>query len=98
MKTSFPADTAAPAADDAFSRRGLLRWGLAGGAAVLGSPAFATQAPGRGGADGPAAGGTLAIGADADPIGLDPTTVTAFSSYDFTALHLYRAAALERAR
>ncbi|WP_211229485.1 ABC transporter substrate-binding protein [Nakamurella lactea] len=31
-------------------------------------------------------GGTLTIGADADPIGLDPHTTTAFSSYDFIAL------------
>lgn len=34
----------------------------------------------------PKRGGTLVIGADADPIGLDPVTLTAYSSYDFTAL------------
>src|SRR5690606_11978274 len=52
---------------------------LAGGALSL-SPLVMAQ----GGA--PKRGGTLTIGADADPIGLDPVTVTAFSSYDFTAL------------
>src|ERR671917_85059 len=31
-------------------------------------------------------GRSLTIGADADPIGLDPTTVTAFSSFDFLGL------------
>lgn len=47
---------------------------------------------GAGGASGSAdagqaqRGGTLTIGADADPIGLDPHTTTAFSSYDFIAL------------
>ena len=34
----------------------------------------------------PKRGGRLTIGADADPIGLDPITVTAFSSFDFTSL------------
>ena len=34
----------------------------------------------------PKRGGRLTIGADADPIGLDPATVTAFSSFDFTSL------------
>ncbi len=34
----------------------------------------------------PQSGGTLTIGADADPIGLNPHTTAAFSSYDFLAL------------
>ncbi|MCP8937741.1 ABC transporter substrate-binding protein [Alsobacter sp. SYSU M60028] len=34
----------------------------------------------------PKRGGRLTIGADADPIGLDPVTTAAFSSYDFTSL------------
>ena len=61
-------------------RRHLLELALTGGAmAALGPMAWAqTGAPKR--------GGTLTIGADADPIGLDPVTLTAFSSYDFTAL------------
>ena len=56
-------------------------WGSPGGALLLGSspsrPAATRNAM---------AGGTLTIGADADPIGLDPTTVTAFSSFDFIGL------------
>src|SRR5690554_3132295 len=35
---------------------------------------------------GPRSGGTLTIGADADPIGLDPVTTAAFSSSDFMTL------------
>ncbi len=35
---------------------------------------------------GPKSGGTLTIGADADPIGLDPITTAAFSSSDFMTL------------
>lgn len=66
------------AGSPALSRRNLLRLGLASGALIAGAPFFsAIQA---------AEGGTLTIGADADPIGLDPVTVTAFSSYDFIAL------------
>lgn len=34
----------------------------------------------------PRRGGTLRIGADADPIGLDPTKLAAVSSFDVTAL------------
>jgi peptide/nickel transport system substrate-binding protein len=77
--------TAGPSFDDAYdlSRRNLLRLGLMGGAMLLG-PSFAVAAGGP--SETPVAGGTLTIGADADPIGLDPTTVTAFSSYDFTGL------------
>jgi peptide/nickel transport system substrate-binding protein len=77
--------TAGPSFDDAYdlSRRNLLRLGLMGGAMLLG-PSFAIAAGGP--SETPVAGGTLTIGADADPIGLDPTTVTAFSSYDFTGL------------
>ncbi|WP_274627382.1 ABC transporter substrate-binding protein [Arvimicrobium flavum] len=63
-----------------LSRRSLLRLSLAGGALLIGAPGSAFAA------GEPKAGGTLTIGADADPIGLDPTTVTAFSSYDFTGL------------
>ena len=66
-----------------LSRRSLLRLGLLGGTMLLG-PSFARAAGGP--AETPVPGGTLTIGADADPIGLDPTTVTAFSSYDFTGL------------
>lgn len=64
----------------ALSRRSLLRLGLTGGAALL-APAMLTR-PGWA----QTAGGTLRIGADADPIGLDPTKLSAFSSFDFTAL------------
>lgn len=60
-----------------LARRSLLRLAIAGLAAGA-TPAFAQPAPKR--------GGRLTIGADADPIGLDPVTLTAFSSYDFTAL------------
>ncbi len=67
---------ASPSSGD-LARRSLLRFAVAG--PVLGAlPAFAQSAPKR--------GGRLTIGADADPIGLDPTTLAAFSSYDFTAL------------
>ena len=65
---------------DDLARRSLLRMALAGGTLMaLGPHAAAQTAP-------PKRGGTLTIGADADPIGLDPVTLTAFSSYDFTAL------------
>lgn len=74
----------APFAGDAMqlSRRSLLHFGVAGGVLALTPAAFAASHVN------PDAkrGGTLTIGADADPIGLDPTTLTAFSSYDFTAL------------
>jgi len=64
---------------DGVYRRTMLRLALAGGAL-----SFAPFAMAQGGT--PKRGGTLTIGADADPIGLDPVTVTAFSSFDFTAL------------
>jgi peptide/nickel transport system substrate-binding protein len=67
-----------------LSRRSLLRLALAGGAFAL-APSALIAAEGEG-AGAPVSGGTLTIGADADPIGLDPTTLTAFSSHDFTAL------------
>ena len=78
--SSSPAGTTAGDVYD-LSRRSLLRLGLMGGTMLLG-PSFARAAGGP--AETPVPGGTLTIGADADPIGLDPTTVTAFSSYDFT--------------
>jgi peptide/nickel transport system substrate-binding protein len=62
----------------ALSRRSLLRLGLAAGAVAAASPFM--------GAVLAAEGGTLTIGADADPIGLDPVTISAFSSFDFTSL------------
>ena len=49
----------------------MLRLALAGGALSLAPMAMA-----QGGA--PKRGGTLTIGADADPIGFDPTTLAAF--------------------
>ncbi len=61
-----------------IDRRALLRFAVAGAAAGIAPGAFAQGAPKK--------GGRLTIGADADPIGLDPGTLTAFSSYDFTAL------------
>lgn len=65
----------------ALSRRSLLRLTLAGGAMLAGPAPFAFAQ-----SDTPRRGGTLTIGADADPIGLNPTTLTAFSSFDFTSL------------
>lgn len=63
-----------------IARRDLLRLGVAA-AAMSATPAvFAQGTVGQ-----PRRGGTLVIGADADPIGFDPVTLTAFSSYDFTA-------------
>jgi len=61
-----------------LARRSLLRMALAGVAVGVGPVAFAQAAPKR--------GGRLTIGADADPIGFDPTTLSAYSSYDFTSL------------
>ena len=72
-------DAAHTPALEAVYRRTMLRLALAGGALSLAPFAMAQGAA-------PKRGGTLTIGADADPIGFDPTTVTAFSSYDFTAL------------
>jgi len=59
-------------------RRSLLQLALMG-AGLAASPSLLAQS------GVPKRGGTLTIGADADPIGLDPVTLTAFSSYDFTA-------------
>jgi len=61
-----------------LARRSVLQLAMAGTAAGMSPLAFAQGAPKR--------GGTLTIGADADPIGLDPNKLTAFSSYDFTSL------------
>lgn len=64
------------------SRRALLGLAAAGGALALSPRALAAAA-----SDAKIKrGGTLTIGADADPIGLDPKMVTAYSSYDFTSL------------
>jgi peptide/nickel transport system substrate-binding protein len=63
----------------ALARRSALRLALGVGAAGLAPRAWAQGAT-------PKRGGRLTIGADADPIGLDPITLTAFSSYDFTSL------------
>src|SRR6478752_2894121 len=68
--------------EHAPSRRNLLQLLTAGGAAFATPALWSALAHGQT----PAAGGTLTIGADADPIGLDPVTVNAFSSYDFTSL------------
>lgn len=65
--------------EHALARRSLLRLTLAGFAAGTATAAFAQSTM-------PRRGGRLTIGADADPIGLDPTTTTAYSSYDFTSL------------
>lgn len=74
--------TALPAAALTLDRRNFMRLWLAGGVMVSCPSALAASAVG----ETLKRGGTLRIGADADPIGLDPTTVTAFSSNDFTAL------------
>lgn len=71
-----------PAMAEELSRRSLLRLALTSGTVALVPGLMAGAAA----ADTPVAGGTLTIGADADPIGLDPVTLTAFSSYDFTSL------------
>jgi peptide/nickel transport system substrate-binding protein len=63
------------AASPSLDRRALLLLALAGGALGL-APAALAQS----GAGAPKRGGRLTIGADADPIGLDPVTLTAFSS------------------
>jgi len=69
----------APEGWHGIHRRTLLRAGLTSGALSLSPFALAQSSAVK-------RSGTLTIGADADPIGLDPTTVTAYSSYDFTAL------------
>ncbi|MFO1192791.1 MAG: ABC transporter substrate-binding protein [Rhodoferax sp.] len=73
-------DTLASEGAHGLPRRSLLQLLMAGGALAGLSPQALAQA------GAPKRGGTLTIGADADPIGLDPVTLTAFSSYDFTAL------------
>jgi peptide/nickel transport system substrate-binding protein len=87
---TMPTDPKSAPTDEAFiresawqlSRRSMLSLTALGGALALSPRAFAA-----GGADPKAKrGGTLTIGADADPIGLDPKTITAYSSYDFTSL------------
>ena len=80
-QTAFEMHTSqSPAHDDyGLYRRSLLRLALGGGALALSPAAFAQSGPTK-------RAGTLTIGADADPIGLDPTTLSAYSSYDFTAL------------
>ncbi|MGV3651944.1 MAG: ABC transporter substrate-binding protein [Devosia sp.] len=76
---AFDPALSAPAQPFALSRRSVLRMALMTGAMLAVPGVFAQgSAPQR--------GGTLTIGADADPIGLDPTTLTAFSSFDFTSL------------
>jgi peptide/nickel transport system substrate-binding protein len=75
------------AADEAdhlhhLARRSLLRLTLTG----LAAGPFAIDRAAAQSAQTPKRGGRLIIGADADPIGLDPGTTTAYSSYDFTAL------------
>ena len=67
--------------NNAFARRDLLRLAVGGAALGAGPSAFAQSGGGT-----PKRGGKLTIAADADPIGLDATTTTAYSSYDFTAL------------
>ena len=63
----------------ALARRRVLQLAMAGTAAGMSPLAYAQSGA-------PRRGGTLTIGADADPIGLDPNKLTAFSSYDFTSL------------
>lgn len=84
---------AIPDGDSPVTRRNLLRLGLAGGGVlVLGPGLLAACSSGDpepiGATDAgpPKQGGTLIIGADTDPIGLDPKTTIPFSSFDFTAL------------
>lgn len=81
MTHPMPADPelTAEALDADLARRSALRLLLAGGAAAVAPWARAQSGT-------PRRGGRLTIGADADPIGLDPVTLAAFSSYDFTSL------------
>ena len=77
-----------------MSRRQILRAGVAGGGIlIMGSGLLAacstdgTPAPaGSGNGNSPVQGGVLNIGADADPIGMDPTTSNAMASFDPIAL------------
>jgi peptide/nickel transport system substrate-binding protein len=81
---TFTPTTSALASDSAWrlSRRSLFGLAAAGGVVAVTPHALAAGAA----AAGIKRGGTLTIGADADPIGLDPKMVTAYSSYDFTSL------------
>lgn len=87
MSIKAPNDThvgdAAPDSAHNLSRRSMLRLGAAAGGTLLMTPAAFAASHFNPDA---ARGGTLTIGADADPIGLDPITITAFSSFDFTSL------------
>lgn len=80
MSKTFDFDPAGQNAGSAFalSRRSVLRLALMTGVFAAAPGVFAQGTP--------QPGGTLTIGADADPIGLDPVTLTAFSSFDFTSL------------
>ena len=66
--------------EHSLARRSILRLALVFGAMGVSPVAFGQTA------GVPKRGRTLTIGADADPIGLDPTILTAFSSYDMTSL------------
>lgn len=81
---SFPMADEPDLAAQGLRRRSLLQLLTAGGAALTAPGLWSGLALAQGPA--PVAGGTLTIGADADPIGLDPVTVNAFSSFDFTSL------------
>ena len=71
INESTLADEATFIAAEGLQRRSLLRLAISGGTlATLGPLANAQSGS-------PKRGGTLVIGADADPIGLDPVTVTA---------------------
>lgn len=81
-KTGHKGDARDTGEANRLSRRSMLQFGVVGGILALTPAAFAASHVN------PDAkrGGTLTIGADADPIGLDPKTVAAFSSFDFTSL------------
>lgn len=81
---SFPLADDHPDPGQAPTRRSLLQVLTAGGTALAAPSLWSAIALAQ--SQAPVAGGTLTIGADADPIGLDPVTVNAFSSYDFTSL------------
>ena len=87
-KKELPSGSGEAGFDESYdlSRRALLRLTLTTGAMLFGPVGFAAAQGAGGSPETPQTGGTLTIGADADPIGLDPTTVTAFSSFDFFSL------------
>ena len=73
INATTSADEATVLAAQGLQRRSLLRLAVSGGTlATLGPLANAQSAS-------PKRGGTLVIGADADPIGLDPVTTSAYS-------------------